>query len=177
MPANESQQKPKPRRQHSTHKKKTGWNKRCPNRCPGRTIICVNIWCTTQLAKLSFNHSHGSVLTADVFQLFIKYTYTWYVLLGIFSEKYVYIPRKRYTPFLLSLYEYIYKYIVYNTYILIYIYNINIYILCTRYIICIESSGALDWPRKDGRGKCQGAKRPTAIELVRVPWLRLVSQK
>ena len=29
---NESQQKPKPRRQHSTHKKKTGWNKRCPNR-------------------------------------------------------------------------------------------------------------------------------------------------
>ena len=29
---NESQQKPKPRRQHSTHKKKTGWSKRCPNR-------------------------------------------------------------------------------------------------------------------------------------------------
>ena len=29
---NESQQKPKPRRQHSTHKKKTGRNKRCPNR-------------------------------------------------------------------------------------------------------------------------------------------------
>ena len=29
---NESQQKPKPRRQHSTHKNKTGWNKRCPNR-------------------------------------------------------------------------------------------------------------------------------------------------
>ena len=28
---NKSQQKPKPRRQHSTHKK-TGWNKRCPNR-------------------------------------------------------------------------------------------------------------------------------------------------
>ena len=25
----------------------------------GRTIICVNIWRTTQLAKLSFNHSHG----------------------------------------------------------------------------------------------------------------------
>ena len=29
---NESQQKPKPRRQHSTQNKKTGWNKRCPNR-------------------------------------------------------------------------------------------------------------------------------------------------
>ena len=29
---NESQQKPKPKRQHSTHKKKTGWNKRFPNR-------------------------------------------------------------------------------------------------------------------------------------------------
>ena len=29
---NESQQKPKPRRQHSTYKKKTGWNKLCPNR-------------------------------------------------------------------------------------------------------------------------------------------------
>ena len=24
-----------------------------------RTIICVNVWCTTQLAKLSSNHSHG----------------------------------------------------------------------------------------------------------------------
>ena len=29
---NESQQKPKPKRQHSTHEKKTGWNKRCPKR-------------------------------------------------------------------------------------------------------------------------------------------------
>ena len=29
---NESQQKPKPRRQQSTHKKKTGWNTRCPDR-------------------------------------------------------------------------------------------------------------------------------------------------
>ena len=29
---NESQQKLKPTRQHSTHKKKTGWNKRCLNR-------------------------------------------------------------------------------------------------------------------------------------------------
>ena len=29
---NESQQKPKPRRQHSTHRKRTARNKRCPNR-------------------------------------------------------------------------------------------------------------------------------------------------
>ena len=29
---NEWRQKPKPRRQHSTHKKRTGWNKRCRNR-------------------------------------------------------------------------------------------------------------------------------------------------
>ena len=28
----ESPPKPKPRRQHSTHKNKTGWKKRCPNR-------------------------------------------------------------------------------------------------------------------------------------------------
>ena len=43
----DSQQKPKPRRQHITHKKKTGWKKRCPNRNrkrEGREGIYISIY-------------------------------------------------------------------------------------------------------------------------------------
>ena len=41
-----------------------------------QTIICVNIWCTTQLAKLSFNHSHGSTHSWRFSTFYKKYIHT-----------------------------------------------------------------------------------------------------
>ena len=66
----------------------------------GRTIICVNIWCTTQLAKLSFNHSHGSTHSWR-FSIFLlkKTTTTRRVFPPKFSFYCCHIPGTRYGLF------------------------------------------------------------------------------